>query len=317
MNPALRRSLVLSALLHLLILLAALISLPAPILPEAPEGTSFDVQFESVPKGPAHGPIAKRSPTPSPKTTQPQQTKPQPIAPETAPPPPPPPAPVRTEAPQPTPTPPKLIPLTSIPIPTPSPTPETVKLQQPKPAEVAATMPSIPIPPEPVDAPPSQSTTSQPNKAKNTVASSETLEETLAKLRFVTQDKIAPTAHANPDSGGALVDSGNPASNDTSTLTAADRGAIGDAVRPCWTRDAGALNADQLQVMIQVTTGPDGVAHIAHVDPSYVDQVNSDPVLQAFSDRAVNAVLDAQCAKLPLPAWMLGQNHTFSFLFKP
>ena len=317
MNPALRRSLVVSALLHLLILLALLISLPSPILPEASEGTSFDVQFESVPKAPAHGPIARRSLHPSPKTTQPQPPKLQPIAPETAPPPPPPPAPAHTEAPQPTPAPPKLIQIPSTPIPTPSPTPETVKLQQPKPAEVAATTPSIPIPPEPVSAPPSQSTTSQPNQTKNPVMDTESLENTLAKLRAVTKDKNPPKALANPYSGGATEDSGNPNSTDTSTLTAAERGAIGDAVRPCWTRDAGALNADQLQVMLQVTTGPDGVVHVAHVDPSYLDQVNSDPVLQAFSDRAINAVLDAQCATLPLPPSMLGQTHTFSFLFKP
>jgi len=314
-DPGMRRSVAASALLHAALLAATLLSLPAPKIPDAGEGMSFEVQFESAPKGPAHGPIAKRSPTPSPKPTQPVPPKKQPIAENTAPPPPPPPAPVPTQAAQPLPTPPK--PIAVPPAPALSETPAPVKLQRTKPEEKPAPAQSIPKPIEPVTAPPSPSTTSQPHPTKNPAMDSDSLENTLAKLRATTKSAQAPTAKANPDSGGALADSGDPNSNDTNSLTAAERGAIGDAVRPCWTRDAGALNADKLQVMLTVTTGPDGVVHLAHVAPSDIDRVNGDPVLLAFSDRAVNALLDVQCATLPLPQSMLGQVHTFTFRFSP
>ena len=315
MTPRLRWSLGFSLLLHLLVLLAVLISLPPANLPEAANGTSFEVQFESVPKAPAKGPIARRSPTPSPRATQPQQPKPQPIAPDTAPPPPPPPAPPKAQAAQITPTPPKPIPTPPTPALTPTPTP--VKVEQPKPAQNQALATSIPTPPEPVPVPPSPSTTSQPNQTKNPAPDSDSLLNTLAKLRSVTKDNAPPTAVANPESGGSTADSGNPNSDDTSKLTAAQIGAIGDAVRPCWTRDAGAFHADQLHVLLQVVTDQNGVVREAHVAPSDLDRVNSDPVLLAFSDRATNAVLDAKCATLPLPPSMLGQVHTFSFLFNP
>jgi len=315
MNPVMRRSVVVSALLHLLILLAALISLPSQPLPEASEGTSFEVEFQSTIKAPVKGPSAKRSPTPSPKPAQPQPPKPQPIADNTAPPPPPPPAPAHAEAAQPIPTPPKPIPLPPAPTPTPTPTP--VKLQPVKPTPTPSVEQSIPTPPEPVPAPPSQSATSQPNPAKNTAESSDALEETLAKLRSTTKADQPPTAKANPDNGGSLADTGSPDSDDTSALTADQRGAIGDAVRPCWTRDAGALNADKLQVKLEVETDSAGVVRVVHIAPDDLDRVNADPVLRAFSDRAVNALLDAQCATLPLPPSMLGHNNIFTFRFSP
>jgi len=315
MNPVMRRSVVVSALLHLLVLLAALLSLPVEKLPDSGQGAAFDVQFEGAPKAPARGPVARRSPTPGPKPTQPQQPKQQPFAPNTAPPPPPPPAPAPTKAAQPTPTPPKPIPVP--PAPTPTPTPAPVKIQPTKPTETPSAATSIPTPPEPVPVPPSVSTTSQPNPTKNPAADSDSLENTLAKLRATTKDNQAPTAKANPESGGAAEDSGNPNSDDTSALSADQRGAIGDAVRPCWTRDSGALNADKLQVMLQVVTDGSGIVREVHVAPADLDRVNADPVLLAFSDRAVNALLDAKCATLPLPQSMLGSVHSFIFRFSP
>jgi hypothetical protein len=36
-----------------------------------------------------------------------------------------------------------------------------------------------------------------------------------------------------------------------------------------------------------------------------------------FSERAIRAVLDPQCANLPLPPALLGQNREFTFRFRP
>jgi hypothetical protein len=99
-------------------------------------------------------------------------------------------------------------------------------------------------------------------------------------------------------------------------LSADARRAIGDQVRECWTRDAGALNADQLQVHLQVTTDSAGVARVAVVAADDAGRM-SDPVFRAFAERAIRAVRDPRCANLPLPQTMLGQNRTFDFRFRP
>jgi hypothetical protein len=288
-------------------------------LPEANQGNGIEVQFESAPRAPAKGPPAKHSPKPSPAPTQPTEPTKQPIAENTAPPPPPPPAPVHAEAAQPVPTPPApKPPPPTPPAPTPLPTPPVPipPPPAPKPTPTPAVA-SIPTPPEPVAAPPSQSTTSQPNKTTNPANDSNLLENTLAKLRSTTKSAKAPTAKANPESGGALEESGNPNSDDTSALTASQNYAIGDAVRPCWNRDPGALGADQMKVMLQVVTDAGGIVRQAQVTGDDVALEASSPAFRAFAERAVRALLDAKCATLPLPPEMLGKTNTFSFRFSP
>ena len=39
--------------------------------------------------------------------------------------------------------------------------------------------------------------------------------------------------------------------------------------------------------------------------------------LRVFSERAVRAVLDPQCANLPLPQNMLGKTNVLTFRFSP
>jgi hypothetical protein len=43
----------------------------------------------------------------------------------------------------------------------------------------------------------------------------------------------------------------------------------------------------------------------------------SDPIFNAYANRAIDAVQNVQCATLPLPSFMLGSNHTFLFNFTP
>jgi hypothetical protein len=39
--------------------------------------------------------------------------------------------------------------------------------------------------------------------------------------------------------------------------------------------------------------------------------------LRVFSERAVRAVMDPNCANLPLPPNLMGQVRTFTFRFRP
>ncbi len=125
-----------------------------------------------------------------------------------------------------------------------------------------------------------------------------------------------PRARANPSRGGAPNGGGNPLGDDTSRLSADQARAVGAEVQRCWTYDAGAKGVNQMQVLLTVLTDGDGVARRAAVAPPDAGKL-ADPVFRAFSERAVRAVLSAQCANLPLPRTMLGQPQTLTFRFRP
>jgi hypothetical protein len=177
--------------------------------------------------------------------------------------------------------------------------------------------PPLPVPPPPVPSPPVQSATSQPNPTKNPAPESDALENTLAKLRSLQKQTQPPKARYNPQSGGAPNGGGNPTSDDTSALSMAQRGAIGDYVRKCWSTDPGMLDLQKMQVLLTVTTDAGGVVRRAVVADDDVGRVSSDMRLQVFAERAVRAVLDPNCANLPLPQNMLGQTRVFTFRFRP
>jgi outer membrane biosynthesis protein TonB len=175
----------------------------------------------------------------------------------------------------------------------------------------------LPLPPPPAPPPPAPpSTTSQPNPTKNPAPESSALENTLEKLRAMEKQNRPPRALPNPRQGGAPNGGGNPQGNDTAALSAAQRGAIGDHVRACWTYDPGALGVEQMQVLLTVTTDPAGVVRLAEVAGSDAGRLG-DPVFRAFAERAMRAVRDPRCADLPLPQNMLGKINVLTFQFKP
>jgi neural Wiskott-Aldrich syndrome protein len=167
------------------------------------------------------------------------------------------------------------------------------------------------VPPSP------QSATSQPNPTKNAAPQSNALENTLEKLRSLQKQTQPPKARANPQAGGAPNGGGNPQSDDTSALSASQRGAIGDFVRRCWNTDPGMLDLDKMEVLLTVTTDAAGVVRRAVVAQDESGRVGGNARLRVFSERAIRAVLDPNCANLPLPQPMLGQTRVFTFRFRP
>jgi hypothetical protein len=113
--------------------------------------------------------------------------------------------------------------------------------------------------------------------------------------------------------GGA----GQPTANDTPAPSAAQRGAIGDYVRRCWSTDPGRLDLDRMEVLIIVTTDNSGVVRRATAAPEDDERVNAEPQLRLFAMRAIRAVMDPNCANLPLPQTLLGQPRTITFRFGP
>jgi len=103
---------------------------------------------------------------------------------------------------------------------------------------------------------------------------------------------------------------------DNALLTANVRGAIGDRLRECWTGDKTALNYDKQLVRLVVTTDATGTIRVANIAPSDASRTG-DGVARAFAERARRAALDPQCAQLPLPGALKGQNHQFEITFRP
>ncbi len=160
------------------------------------------------------------------------------------------------------------------------------------------------------------STTSQPNATKNPAPESREVENTLDKLRALQRQTEPPKNRYNPSQGGAPHGGGNPQGDATSQLTGDQRGAIGEAVRRCWTYDSGALGADKIRVLLTVTVDEAGVARRAIVTGDDAGRMD-DPRFRAFAERAVRAVLDAQCANLPLAQDHAGAADHADFPLQP
>ena len=322
MTRRLRGCLIASAVLHVGLLVFLLVGLPSRTPKEdEPEETTVAMVFQGTAKSSMLAPTPARVPAPSkeaappapPVTTPP---KPQPVE-AAPPPPPPPPPPPQTHA---EPTPPAPAPPVQTPPPEPAPAPDVIPPPPapptpPTPAP-AKPEPPLPLPPPLVPPPPAPpSTTSQPNVTKNPAPNSSSVENTLDKLRQLQQQSQPPKAKANPTAGGAPNGGGNP-QGDTAALSADQRGAIGDHVRECWTKDAGALGIEKQRVLLTVTTDPNGVARKADVAGDDVGRMD-EPRFRAFAERAKRAILDPHCANLPLPNNALGKVNVLTFNFSP
>ena len=155
-------------------------------------------------------------------------------------------------------------------------------------------LPPLPLPPPPVPPPPGPpSTTAQPNAVKVPTPDSRETDNIIAEALARQRQTQPPTARPNPVQGGAPQTGGNPKGDITATLSQAQRGAIGDKVRECWTKDPGALDLEKMQVMVTATLDPrDGT--VRDVVPAEQDRarVAGEPRLRAFFERARRAILD-------------------------
>lgn len=142
------------------------------------------------------------------------------------------------------------------------------------------------------------------------------MEATLQHLRQLMRQTQPPRALPNPRAGGNPSPGGSPLSDATDALDEAQRGAIGEHVRECWTKDGGALDIDRLSVVLTVLTDATGTVRRADVGDEDRGRL-SDPIFRAFAERARRAVLDERCATLPLPPSLLGHNNSLTFRFRP
>jgi outer membrane biosynthesis protein TonB len=188
--------------------------------------------------------------------------------------------------------------------------------QPPQKTTSTVVQPKLPLPPIPQPPAPAESATHQQHVVKAPVPLSQSVLNTLQNLKTLQKQDKPPPSTYNPDAGGAPNGGGNPNSTANSQLSGADRNAIGAHVKPCWSIDAGAPGVATFSVFLDVTTDATGTVRAASIDPKSQGNMG-DPYYNAYANRAIDAVMNYQCATLPLPSYMLGQVQKFVFQFSP
>jgi outer membrane biosynthesis protein TonB len=307
-QPSMKRGAYISAGFHLLALLALVVVIPHNVPPAPPEEESFSVDFsgssDHAQKADQPGKVAAPTNTEAEVHDNPAVKPPEKAPLETAPPPPPPP-------------------------PKPAQPDDAVKpdvkaIEPPKPAETPAPVkpppPKVKVkpPPKPVPQPPIQSARSQPNVTKNPAPDTSALDNTMEKL-MADQKQVAPPKHRyNPERGGKRDGGGSKTGGLTGELSDGQRRQIGDDVRRCYSEDTAAQNYATYAVVMTVTIDATGEARDVKLSDADQGRANADPAFRAFAERAERAVLDPTCAKLPVPADLLGKpSQELMFRFRP
>ena len=280
-----RRWLIISGVIHGLLILLAIIGLPylkkppiemAPIpirIADISELTSSPVQDQRPP--------APTKPTPTPVEPKPEPPKPTPPAPA-------PPAHSAPTPPQVAETPPEpREPKPPPPMPEPPPTPEPAakppekKPVEPKP-QVAAAAPAKPKPPKPEETPKPFDIT-----------------KLLRDVRKNNQQDQPPQPQKTAQPAASVYTPPASAPNLSSRLTSSEIDALRDQLRGCWNFNAGARDAADLAVVLEVEVNPDRtVQSITVLD---ADHVNSDSYLRSAAEAAMRALRNPNCSPLKLP----------------
>ncbi len=317
-----------SAAAHLALLLLVLLDLAPRRIPE-PEEAAIPVELIApVPAQMAQGdrPAPLPAPDAVPAPPRPdiarEPQRPQPVSP-TPPPPPPPPAPAQAaqQAPPvpqqrtPTPPPPPPDPSAVAPVP-PRPQQPQVAQQQPQPPTPArpTPQPPLPLPPSPTPPPPEpsrQAGTGQTPPVQRPEERSQSVLNTLERLRAQQQQQqTPPTARPNP--AGAPAQGGG-APTGTASMTAAERSGVADKVSECFNVDAGAPGIRDIVVELRVEVDAGGNVRI--VRPA--GGTPSDPRARMVYESASRALRDPRCNPLPIPRGGIAALNAATFRFNP
>ena len=278
-----RQSFICSAVLHLMVLLAAVIGLPRLFAPKVLEQQPIAVQLVNIapethatqknptPPVPDEKPdVAQTQPPPKPQPPPPEPPKPEPPKPE----------PPKPQPPAPPPPPPP-------PVPPPEPKPQAPK-------------------PEPPPPPPPQQKPQPPQPKKPDDRSFDQLLKNLASKQ--------PQQTPQQQTPGPPQKSSQPIAPLAAQLTTSELDLVRAQIERCWNIPAGARDADNLTPEFRVQMRRDGtVASTRLLNPERMN----DPFFQAAAESANRALLNPQCQPLKLPPEKFDQWQTFTITFDP
>jgi hypothetical protein len=164
----------------------------------------------------------------------------------------------------------------------------------------------------PTPAKPVETDTHQPNQTKNPAPDTKSLQNTLEKFLTLAQADKPPKAVVNPSQS-----SPRHGANVTGVLSPGQKKQIGDEVRRCYSEDTAAKDYATYSADLEVTVDATGEVRDVRLMPNSAARAAADYAYRAFAERAERAVLDPQCAKLPLPENLLGRTSQLSFRFRP
>ncbi|MGG5890311.1 hypothetical protein ACLF3G_24645, partial [Falsiroseomonas sp. HC035] len=193
----------------------------------------------------------------------------------------------------------------------------------PRPATPAPAAPATPAPPadRPVPLPPPAAPPSTPQAAGTGTTPpvarpeerSNSVLNTLERLRQQQAANRPPTARPTPQPGRPAPAGGAPTGTDL--LNAGERAAVGERIAECWRVDQGMLGLSEMRVSLVAIVDRAGV--IRNVEPG-PDGVPGEPRARALYEQARRALRDPACSPLPVPPGRLqaGENR-FQFNFTP
>jgi hypothetical protein len=140
---------------------------------------------------------------------------------------------------------------------------------------------------------------------------SNSVQNTLERLRAMQAQNQAPTSRVNPAAGSPSRGGGAPTG--TAALTSGEIRGVAEKISECWSVDAGAPDIASIVVELKVEADPQGV--VRRVMPA--GSIPSDPRARAVYEAARRALLDPKCSPLPFPRDKLAAINASTFRFNP
>lgn len=280
-----RKAAIISALMHVAVMVIAWFGLPNLFNPTPPEDKPLIVEVL---------PIAAITNAPPPKPEPPKVAEVKPEPPKPEPPKPEPPKPEPPKPPEPKPTPP--------PPPPPAPPPPAPAPPAP-PAPAPKAEAPLPLPPKPRPEPPKPVQQAQQQQAPKQQKQQFNLDE---MLRDLTKRKPQPAAAPQPapqqTAQVAPRAASNAPHNPLIPLSMSEEDAIRQKIYQNWNVDLGAKGIETFIVDLRLFVGADGIVRDVSVENQ---NWNSDGAYRAFVESARRAVLKS--SPLPIPADKAGQ----------
>jgi outer membrane biosynthesis protein TonB len=291
-----------SGLLHLVILIVVIVGIPGILQSDRPEIVPISVEVVSIEEL-AKQTEKKRPPRPVAKKPPPKQSPPKkPDPPKATKKPPPPPAPPKT----PPPVAPKPLEVKPEPMPKPKAAPAPKPKAKPAPpkklkTQVAAKTPPAPKPkrkPKPKPPPP------KPDEFQSLLKNLAKDRRAAEKAKANAPVKVAKQAVETPRRS-ALQDR---------RIAAGLSQAINQQITPCWKIQAGARDAANMSVAVNIRLNPDGsLSGVTKIEDTV--RLGRDPFFRAVAESAQRALRDPACMplKLPYENYDLWKNIIFTF----
>jgi hypothetical protein len=303
-----RRPLIYSLLLHLMVFTVAYFGVPAPDPDMLPVESPMTVDIVTVAEK-TNAPAASEKPKPTAKPMPDRAAKPPPPLPA-----------VRPEAPPPEPEPEsevaKLVPPKAKPTPAARPEKAETPIPEPKPSPKPAKA-------EPKQKPEPEKKT-EPEKKKLPPSTFESVLKTVEQLK-AQPPKSDEKPERKPEEqqsepalesqiAKALGKSAEPY-DEGLPVTMSEIEAVRRQIERCWNLPAGAKDADSLVVSIRVEMNIDGTPRTAVVTDQ--SRMRVDPFYRSAAESAVRAVLNPRCHPFTLPREKFSRWKTMTLVFNP